>query len=40
MVYVLKASIEMPHTWNNASAARGAEVIWVLLPAPWSGSAY
>ena len=28
-----------PHTWNNASASRGAEVIWVLVPAPWSGSA-
>ena len=28
-----------PHTWNNPSASRGAEVIWVLVPAPWSGSA-
>jgi hypothetical protein len=28
-----------PHTWSNASASRGAEVIWVLVPAPWSGSA-
>jgi transcriptional regulator with XRE-family HTH domain len=28
-----------PHTWNNASASGGAEVIWVLVPAPWSGSA-
>jgi transcriptional regulator with XRE-family HTH domain len=28
-----------PHTWNNASASSGAEVIWVLVPAPWSGSA-
>jgi transcriptional regulator with XRE-family HTH domain len=28
-----------PHTWNNVSASRGAEVIWVLVPAPWSGSA-
>lgn len=28
-----------PHTWNNASTARGAEVVWVLVPAPWSGSA-
>lgn len=28
-----------PHTWHNFSSARGAEVIWVLVPAPWSGSA-
>jgi len=28
-----------PHTWANASASRGAEVVWVLIPAPWSGSA-
>ncbi len=28
-----------PHTWVNASDTRGAEVIWVLIPAPWSGSA-
>jgi len=28
-----------PHTWVNASASRGAEVVWVLIPAPWSGSA-
>jgi transcriptional regulator with XRE-family HTH domain len=28
-----------PHTWVNASATRGAEVVWVLIPAPWSGSA-
>jgi len=28
-----------PHTWHNVSASRGAEVIWVLVPAPWSGSA-
>ncbi len=28
-----------PHTWVNASATRGAEVVWVLVPAPWSGSA-
>ena len=28
-----------PHTWVNASRSRGAEVIWVLVPAPWSGSA-
>jgi transcriptional regulator with XRE-family HTH domain len=28
-----------PHTWNNASASSGAEVIWVLVPAPWSGGA-
>lgn len=28
-----------PHTWVNASSTRPAEVIWVLVPAPWSGSA-
>ena len=28
-----------PHTWHNVSGSRGAEVIWVLVPAPWSGSA-
>jgi transcriptional regulator with XRE-family HTH domain len=28
-----------PHTWVNASASRGAEVVWVMIPAPWSGSA-
>ena len=28
-----------PHTWANASGSRPAEVIWVLVPAPWSGSA-
>jgi len=28
-----------PHTWVNASQTRHAEVIWVLVPAPWSGSA-
>lgn len=28
-----------PHTWHNFSSSRGAEVIWVLVPAPWSGSA-
>lgn len=28
-----------PHTWTNASTSRGAEVVWVLIPAPWSGSA-
>jgi transcriptional regulator with XRE-family HTH domain len=28
-----------PHTWRNASQTRPAEVIWVLVPAPWSGSA-
>jgi transcriptional regulator with XRE-family HTH domain len=28
-----------PHTWVNASQTRAAEVIWVLIPAPWSGSA-
>ena len=28
-----------PHSWVNASQSRPAEVIWVLVPAPWSGSA-
>jgi transcriptional regulator with XRE-family HTH domain len=28
-----------PHTWVNPSSTRGAEVVWVLVPAPWSGSA-
>ena len=28
-----------PHTWHNCSGSRAAEVIWVLVPAPWSGSA-
>lgn len=28
-----------PHTWANASRSKPAEVIWVLVPAPWSGSA-
>ncbi len=28
-----------PHTWSNASNSRSAEVVWVLVPAPWSGSA-
>lgn len=28
-----------PHTWLNASQTRPAELIWVLVPAPWSGSA-
>ena len=28
-----------PHTWVNASSTEPAEVIWILLPAPWSGSA-
>lgn len=28
-----------PHTWLNASQTRSAELIWVLVPAPWSGSA-
>lgn len=27
-----------PHTWVNPSSSRGAEIIWVLSPAPWSGS--
>jgi transcriptional regulator with XRE-family HTH domain len=28
-----------PHTWINTSSTRTAELIWVLVPAPWSGSA-
>lgn len=28
-----------PHTWVNASDSRKAELIWALVPAPWSGSA-
>lgn len=28
-----------PHTWVNTSQTRTAELIWVLVPAPWSGSA-
>jgi transcriptional regulator with XRE-family HTH domain len=28
-----------PHTWTNPSQTRTAELIWVLVPAPWSGSA-
>ncbi|HET8982655.1 MAG TPA: cupin domain-containing protein [Pedococcus sp.] len=28
-----------PHTWENTSTARSAEMVWVLSPAPWSGSA-
>ena len=28
-----------PHTWVNASQSRSAEAVWVLVPAPWSGSA-
>ncbi len=28
-----------PHTWVNASQTRTAELVWVLVPAPWSGSA-
>lgn len=28
-----------PHTWENPSTSRGAEIVWVLSPAPWSGSA-
>ena len=27
-----------PHTWVNASTSRPAELVWVLLPAPWSES--
>jgi transcriptional regulator with XRE-family HTH domain len=27
-----------PHTWSNASSRHRAEVVWVLVPAPWSGS--
>lgn len=28
-----------PHTWVNASQTRPAELVWILVPAPWSGSA-
>jgi transcriptional regulator with XRE-family HTH domain len=28
-----------PHTWLNASRTQAAELVWVLTPAPWSGSA-
>jgi transcriptional regulator with XRE-family HTH domain len=28
-----------PHTWRNLSATDPAELMWVLVPAPWSGSA-
>ncbi len=28
-----------PHTWVNTSSSRPAELVWVLVPAPWSGSA-
>ena len=28
-----------PHTWVNASDTEPAEVIWIMIPAPWSGSA-
>lgn len=28
-----------PHAWRNASDDAPLEVIWVLIPAPWSGSA-
>lgn len=27
-----------PHTWVNASGTRSAELTWVMIPAPWSGS--
>lgn len=27
-----------PHTWENASTNRAAEMVWILSPAPWSGS--
>ena len=27
-----------PHTWVNPDPGRPAEVVWVLVPAPWSGS--
>ena len=27
-----------PHTWENPSRSRPAEIVWVLSPAPWSGS--
>lgn len=28
-----------PHTWRNISETEPAALIWVLTPAPWSGSA-
>lgn len=28
-----------PHTWENTSRTRSAEMVWILSPAPWSGSA-
>jgi mannose-6-phosphate isomerase-like protein (cupin superfamily) len=28
-----------PHSWANRSEREPAELIWVLIPAPWSGSA-
>jgi len=28
-----------PHTWVNTSQSRPAELVWILTPAPWSGSA-
>jgi hypothetical protein len=28
-----------PHTWLNTSATRIAELIWLLVPARWSGGA-
>jgi uncharacterized cupin superfamily protein len=27
-----------PHTWVNPDPRRPADVVWVLVPAPWSGS--
>lgn len=27
-----------PHNWTNPDTAQGAELIWVLVPAPWSGA--
>ncbi|EWT03617.1 XRE family transcriptional regulator [Intrasporangium oryzae NRRL B-24470] len=27
-----------PHTWTNTSRTEVAELVWVLIPAPWSGS--
>lgn len=27
-----------PHTWENISRTRTAELVWVLVPAPWSGA--
>ena len=27
-----------PHTWENPSQSDPAEIVWVLSPAPWSGS--